>query len=101
MVAARPVDVPVRELLFGRGGYCGDFHFEVQCLAGEWMIAIECHQVATRLGDADDARALRRVGLQPHADPYLADTFESAPGHPLHEIVVVLAVAFCRGDFYL
>ena len=40
MVAAGPVDVTVRELFFGRGAYRGDFHFEVEGLAGEWMIAV-------------------------------------------------------------
>jgi len=101
MVAAGPVDVTVRELFFGRGAHGGDFHFEVEGLAREWMIAIECHQVATRLGDADDARALRRVGLQPHADPYLADAFERTSRHALYELTVVLAVAFGREDFHL
>jgi len=66
MVTAGPVHVPVGELLLGGGAYRGDLDLEVEVLAGERMIAIEGHQVATHLGDGDGTRALRRLRLAPH-----------------------------------
>src|SRR5215470_5596481 len=101
MMTAWPVHMPVGELLLGGGAHRCDLDLEVKVLAGERMIAIERHHVATCLGDGDGTRALRRLRLEPHADAYLADAFERAPRYALHELAVVLAVAIGRGNLQL
>jgi len=83
MVTASSVHMPVGELFLGGGAYRGDLDLEVEVLAGERVITIERHHVATYLGNGDGTRALRRLRLESHADAYLADAFERAPRYTL------------------
>ena len=101
MVAAGPVNVPVRELFLGGGAHRGDFDVEVEVLAGERMIAIERHHVAAQLGDGDGTRALGCLRLKLPADTHIADALERAARHLLHELAVVFAVTFGRGNLHL
>src|SRR6516165_2382132 len=101
MVAAGPVHVPVRELFLGGRAHRGHLDLEVEALAGERVIAIECHEVATEVRDGHRTRTLRGVSLQPHADPHVADTLQCAPRYLLYEALVVFPVTIGWRDLHL
>jgi len=95
MVAAGPVHVPVGELFLGGRADRGDLDIEVQILAGEWMVAIERHEVPAHLSDRHGARPLRGLGLKPHADARIADALERAQAA---NVVIGGAMTDPKGD---
>src|SRR5215469_9465537 len=101
MVTAGPVHVTVRELFLGRRSHRSHLDLEVEVLAGERVIAIECHEVAIHPRDRHRTRTLRGVSLQPHADPHVADALQCAPRYLLHEAVVVFPVTIGWRDLHL
>jgi len=101
MVAAGAVHVPVRELGVGGCAHLGNLDLEVEALTGERMIAIEGHHVADDLGHGHRTRAVPGLRLQPHSHPEVRQPLEGAARHPLHESLVILAVAIGRRDRYL
>src|SRR5882762_3243643 len=101
MVVAGAVHVPVRELRLRGCPHLGNLDLEVQALAGERMIAIEGHQVASDLGDGHGPHAVPGLRLQPHPHLEVREALEGTAWHALHESLVILPVAIGRRDRHL
>ena len=57
VVATGAVHVTVRQFFFGRNAHFGDFHVEMQRLAGQRMVTVHGHHIALDARDHDGARA--------------------------------------------
>src|SRR6185295_563715 len=100
VMAARPVDVAVRQFFLGRGPHFGDLDLEIQVLARERVVTVDRDHVAGDLRDSHGAHAVRRLSVQLHAHTDVADALERPARHALDQRLVVLAVGVGRGNLH-
>lgn len=92
------MDVPVSDLFFSRYANFLNRHVEVEVLACERVVAVDCDIVVLDLYDTNRDRALVCVGLKLHADLEVFDALEAIAWHDLLQCWIWLAVAICRID---
>lgn len=98
VVAARAVHVAVLEFLCRGFAHFRNFHFEVQRLASQRMVAIDGDHVARDVRYHYLTMTMFGFGIKAHARLYLRDALKCAARHLLDEALLRDAVAVFGSD---
>ena len=98
VVAARAMHVAVLQFFCRRLAYFRDFHFEVQRLAGQRVVAVHGDHVAGDVSDHYLTMAVFGFGVEAHALLHLGNALKSTAWHLLDKALLVDAVAVFWGN---
>lgn len=89
--------VAVSHFFLGSVADGNDLHLEVQALASQRVVAVNGHVIAVQVADGDDLHlAVRRGGVELHADFQLVNAFKHAAAQGADQFGRVLAIGIFR-----
>ena len=96
VVSAWAMDMAVLQFLGGRLADVGDFHFEIEGLSCQWVVAVDGHHVPSDADDRDLARPVFSLCVKAHTGFDLADALKGTAWDLLYEAGIWQAVPFLR-----